>query len=151
MTALRLIFGIAFALLITLPRAGAEDKIWSAVLLASNVAQPKAPPAELDAVCKRLRNLLGYNQVEIIGSATAKIDDMAEVQLAPTSHFSMDVKARRSSAKEARGGYLLNLQLFHDKQQLVDTEAKIAPESPLFIRGPMHARGQILFVVLVQP
>ncbi len=65
--------------------------------------------------------------------------------------FAHELDDAVADLKEARGGYLLNLELFHDKQQLVETEAKIAPESPLFIRGPLHARGQILFVVLVKP
>ncbi len=133
------------------PHAMAEDKIWSAVLLASNSKQPKAPPAPLGPVCKRLRNLLGYNQFEILGSTTNTIGDDVERWLVPTEHFWLNVKARQASAKEARGGYLLNLELFQDKRSLVETEAKLAPDSPLFIRGPLHARGQILVVLLVQP
>ena len=32
-----------------------------------------------------------------------------------------------------------------------ETEAKLAPDSPLFIRGPLHARGLILIVLQVKP
>ncbi len=151
MTALRLAFCLFVALIFAAPRARAEDKIWSAVLVASNSANPKPPPPQLEAVNARIKKIFGYNQFEILGSRTETIDDDVERWLVPTDHFWLNVKARHASAKEARGGYLLNLELFHDKRSLVETEAKLAPDSPLFIRGPLHARGQILVVLLVQP
>jgi hypothetical protein len=129
----------------------AADKIWSAVVIASNAATPQQAPTQLAPVFERLKRVFGYNQFEILGSTTMSIDDQVERWLVPTEHFWVNVKARRASAKEARGGYLLNLELFHDKRPLVETEAKLAPDSPLVIRGPLHARGQILIVLQVQP
>ncbi|MDB6153828.1 MAG: hypothetical protein JWL90_2281 [Chthoniobacteraceae bacterium] len=140
-----------FLILLASVSARAEDKIWSAVVIASNVGTPREAPAQLLPVINRLKRVFGYNQFEILGSTTTTIDDQVERWLIPTEHFWLNVKARHASAKEARGGYLLNLQLFHDKRQLVETEAKLAPDSPLFIRGPLHARGQILIVLQVQP
>ncbi|MES2568847.1 MAG: hypothetical protein V4710_02190 [Verrucomicrobiota bacterium] len=140
------------ALLLSGVAAGrAEDKIWSAVIVASNRSNPREAPQQLLPVFNRLKRVFGYNQFEILGSTTTAIDDQVERWLVPTERFWLNVKARRASAKEARGGYLLNLQLFQDKRQLVETEAKLAPESPLFIRGPLHASGQILIVLQVQP
>jgi hypothetical protein len=129
----------------------AQDTIWGAVLLASNAAQPSETPPELRGLAERLGRIFGYNQWVVLGSSTEKIDDQVERMLIPTKHFSLNVKARRASSKEARGGYLLNLTLFQDKRQIVDTYAKLAPESPLFIRGPMHARGQLVIALKVQP
>ena len=131
--------------------ARAEDKIWSAVILASNSPTPKAAPGPLAEVYARLSRVFKYNQFEILGSTTETVDEKVERWLVPTEHFWLSLKARQASAKEARGGYIVNLVLFHDKRQLVETEAKLAPNSPLFIRGPMHARGQILIVIQVQP
>jgi hypothetical protein len=143
---------LAFALLLALaPLASAVDKIWSAVLVANNVAQPKPVPAELKPVAARLQRVFGYNQFEIIGTASAELEDGADRSLMPTKNFWLNLKARHASIKEARGGYLLNLQLHQDKRALVDTVALIAPESPLFFRGPLHARGQVLIVLQVQP
>ena len=133
------------------PENRGPDKIWSAVVIATNVSEPTASPVALRPVSERLRRVLGYNQFEILGSATSEIDDRVERWLVPTKHFWLNVKARRTKSKEARGGYLLNLQLFHDRRPLVETEAKLAPDSPLIIRGPLHARGQILIVLQVQP
>jgi hypothetical protein len=131
--------------------AQAADKIWSAVVLSSNVDTPKETPGSLRSVSERLKRVLGYNQLEILGSSVKEIDEQVECWLVPTPHFSLKVKARRANAKAARGGYLLNLHLFHDKRQLLESEAMLAPDSPLFIRGPLHARGQLLIVLQVQP
>ena len=138
-------------ILILAATAHAEDRLWSAVVIANNVAQPKEPPAELKPVLARLKRVFGYNQFEIIGTDVKPVGDGTERALTPTPNFWMNLKARHASVKEARGGYLLNLELYQDKRALVDTVAMIAPESPLFFRGPMHARGQILIVLQVLP
>jgi hypothetical protein len=144
-----LLFAIGLAL--TTSRVSGGDKIWSAVIIASNAEKPKESPTPLRPVSERLKRLLGYSQLEILGSCTEEIDDCVEKWLLPTRQFSLKVKARRSNAVAARGGYLINLQLFQEKRQLVETEAMLAPDSPLFIRGPLHARGQILIVLQVKP
>jgi hypothetical protein len=33
---------------------------------------------------------------------------------------------------------------------VVDTEVKLAPGSPLFIRGPLYGKGQIIIALRVQ-
>ena len=142
---------VASATFLAAPAARAQDRIWSAVLIASNERQPKEAPAQLRTVSGRFKRVIGYNQLELLGSTTTTIDEKEERWLVPSENFWMSIRARRAAAKEARGGYLLNLQLFHDKRQLIETEAKLAPDSPLFIRGPMHARGQLFFVLQVQP
>ena len=133
------------------PAARADDKVWSAVLYASNASSPKEPPEELKPIAGRLKRVFGYNQYEIIGSDDAQLTDGGEFQLKPTKMFWMNVKARRASIKEARGGYLFSVQLYQEKRALVDTVALFAPDSPLFFRGPLHGKGQILIVLQVIP
>jgi hypothetical protein len=128
----------------------ATDKIWSALVVATNAATPKEPPSELREFASRLKRVFGYNQFELAGSALELIDEQTENWLVPSQLFSLSLKARRSASKEARGGYLLNLQLFQDKRPLVDTEAKLAPGSPLFIRGPQYGKGQLIIVLQIQ-
>ena len=48
--------------------ASAEDRLWTAVVIANNVAQPKEPPAELKPIVARLKRVFGCNQFEIIGT-----------------------------------------------------------------------------------
>lgn len=128
----------------------AGDKIWSAVLLATNVAKPKPAPAELKPVAARLQRVFGYNQFEIVGSAAAAVTDDTNLSLTPTKTFWLNLQARRASSPDARGGYLLNLLLYQNERPLVDTVAVIAPASPLFFRGPLSARGQVIVVLQVQ-
>ncbi len=127
------------------------NTIWSALVLATNVSTPKRPPAELQACAPRLQRVFGYNQFEIIGSASNELGDRAESWLVPSESFWFGLKARRAVSKEARGGYLLSLQLFQNKRPLLETEVKLAPGSPLFIRGPQYGKGQLIIVLQVQP
>jgi hypothetical protein len=129
--------------------ASAADRIWSAVIIANNSANPKAAPAQLKPVAARLQRVFGYNQFEIIGSDSAEIEDGAEKTLNPTKTFWLNLKARRASLKEARGGFLLNLQLYQEKRAIVDTVMLLAPNSPLFFRGPNSSRGQVIIVLQV--
>ena len=144
-------FALIFVLALSLrTAASAGDKIWTAVVLATNAASPKEPPKELRECLPKLKRVFGYNQFEIVGSASDKIEDGSELRLTPTQSFWIQAKARRATSKEARGGYLLSLQFYNEKRQLVDTEARLAPGSPLFIRGPEYGKGQIVFALMIE-
>jgi hypothetical protein len=65
--------------------------------------------------------------------------------LVPTKNFWLCAKAHHSG----QSSYILDLQIFQDKRLLVQTEAKLGANSPLLIRGPMHARGQLIIVLKV--
>ena len=130
----------------TVLHAQAEDRIWSAIIVANNVEQPKPPTPELAQIAEKVRRVFGYNQVELIGSATKDIDDedQCERWLVPSQNFWLNVRAKRAEA-----AYLLKVSLFHDKRTLVETEVKLQTNTPFLIRGPMHARGQIVVALLV--
>lgn len=140
---------LTFLFLIVSPRAEAGDKIWSAVLLARNVNKPKAVPVELQGVAPRLKRVFGYNEFELVGTDTADLADGSEQDLKPSKIFWVSFRARSASIKEARGGYLLNLKLNQGKTALVDTVTLLAPDSPIFFRGPLHGSGQVLIVLQV--
>lgn len=140
MNALRLL-AVLFAFTIA---AHADEKVWSAVILASDPPRgekPKAPPAEIAAYSAKLTKVFGYEQFEIIGSATKAMDNQAERWLVPSQNFWVGAFAQRAAT-----GYLLKLEFFHDKRKIVETQAKLGPGTPLFIRGPVHARGQLIVV-----
>ena len=127
----------------------APDRIWSGVILATNPEVPKPIPKELREYEASLKRMFGYDQFVIVGTATEPIDEESEHWLLPVHSFSLEFNARHSTSKEARGGYLLNIQIFQDKRQLVAAEAKLAPSSPLFIRGPECGKGQIIIILQV--
>lgn len=126
----------------------AEDKVWSAVILASNAKKgehPKVPPSEIAPYVPKLGKFFGCDQFEILGSATKAMDGQVERWLVPMQNFWLGAKATRQTS-----GYLLDLEFFHDKRRILETTATLGPRSPLFIRGPMCARGQLIMVFEVR-
>ena len=137
------------AALFTAASAVADDQVWSAVVLASNPAKgarPKPVPGELAPFAPKLAKLFGYEQFEILGSAVKSLDGHTERWLVPTQNFWVGANALREN-----GSFRLHLEFFHDKRRLIETEARLGRGSPLFIRGPQHARGQLLVVFEIRP
>ncbi len=129
--------------------AQADDKVWCGVILASNPKKGddvKPAPVEIAPYVKNLQKVFDFKQFEIIGSATKEMDNQTERWLVPTQNFWVGAHATRQP-----DGYQLNLQFYHDKRCLVETNAKLGVGSPLFVRGPMHVRGQIILVFEVRP
>ena len=127
----------------------AQEKVWSAVVLASNARkgqQPAPVPAELAPFAAKLAKFFSCDQFEILGSATKVMDGRSERWLVPTQNFWVGARTTREG-----GGYRLNMEFYHDKRRLLETEAMLGPKSPLFIRGPMHVRGQIIVVFEIKP
>lgn len=141
-----LVFALTLAL-VAPAQSQAEERIWSAIVLASKTEKPKTAPAELTRLAPRIERFFGYNQVELIGSTTKEIDESSEKWLVPSPHFWMGVKSRKPAGEKL---YTLQISLVHDKRPILDTQAKLAADSPLIIRGPMHASGQVLIVLQVQ-
>lgn len=126
-----------------------QEKVWSAVVLASNAKKGERPVEvvpELAPYVAKLSKFFGYDQFEVLGSATKTIEGASERWLVPTQNFWVGAKATREGGK-----YRLNMEFFHDKRRLLQTEAMLGPKSPIFIRGPMHARGQLIVVFEVKP
>lgn len=125
------------------------QKVWSAVILASNRKKGERPlpaPPELEAFVPKLSSFFGYDQFEVLGSAMKVMDEQVERWLVPTQNFWLCARANQEA-----GTYRLKMELFHDKRRLLNAEAMLGPKSPLFIRGPMHPRGQVIIVFEVIP
>lgn len=131
-----------------LPRAvpAAEPSVWTGLVLATNVPHPKEAPLELRKFKTKLEKVFGYNQVELIGQHTELMDDPSEHWLIPSKSFSLRVDSRIAE----KSCYLMKLELFEDAQMLTHFEAKLGRQSPLFIRGPLYASGQLIFILLVK-
>ncbi len=127
--------------------AQADEHIWTALVLATQAEKPKAAAPELTKLSPKIERFFGFNQLEVIGSATKTIDEETEHWLVPTPNFWLGAKAKRTGESK----YLLNLSLYQDKRCLVQTQARLAANSPLIIRGPVHERGQLLIIFEVQP
>ncbi|MEA3188426.1 MAG: hypothetical protein QOD99_2256 [Chthoniobacter sp.] len=136
------------AALILLPCSiwATDPAVWSAVILATNEEKPKEMPAELRMFKQKLQNVFGYNQFELIGQHTEPMDDPSERWLIPSKNFSVRV----GSKSEQKNGYAMNLELFEDQRMLARFDAHLGAQSPLFIRGPMYAGGQVIILMMVK-
>jgi hypothetical protein len=136
-------------LVITMTAAAASqaaETVWSGLVIAENVMQPQPAPSELIRIEGLLKKFFGYNQFQVIGQSQKILKTGQEDWLATSKFFGLHVDARG----ETRGGYVLNLKLYKEKELLLETEAKLSKRSPLVIKGPQVGGGQLLLVLVVQ-
>jgi hypothetical protein len=127
--------------------ARAADSVWSGLVMANNVAQPEPIPPEIKRIEETLKALFGYNQFKVIGQSQKTLKTGEEDwMVASSKYFSLKVDSKGATP----AGYLLDLQLFQEKQMLLETEAKLSKRSPLIIRGPQVGDGQLLLLLVVQ-
>ena len=135
--------------------AGAADspspppapRIWSGVVLATNGPHPGQAPERLRKYAGKLKNIFGYNQYELIGESSARMDDPNERWLVPSKDFSLSV---RNQAVPGSRHPPTKISLFQGKHRLAEFETNLSAERPLFIRGPFYAGGQLVIVVHVR-
>ena len=136
------------ALLVLMMGADAADAahlVWSGLVIAQNVEKPQPAPAELSRLETTLKELFGYNQFEVIGQSRKTLKTGEEDWLAASKYFALHVDAH--GADDA--GYVLKLQLWQEKELLLETDTKLSRESPLVIKGPQVGGGQLLLVLAI--
>src|SRR6201981_3358001 len=128
------------------PASQATETVWSGLVIAENVTQPQPIPSELTRIEELLKRFFGYNQFQVIGQSQKILKTGQEDWLATSKFFGLHVDARG----ETRGGYVLNLKLYKEKELLLETDTKLSKRSPLVIKGPQVGGGQLLLVLVVQ-
>jgi hypothetical protein len=121
-------------------------KVWSGLVVATNSAKPRPAPAQVHPLDRTLQRTFGYNQFDVIGQSSKALQNGQSSWLAVSKHFSLHVDPRGVSSD----GYRVNLQLFQDRQLLLETDATLSKNSPLVIRGPQIGAGQLLLLLVVQ-
>jgi len=139
-----LVLGLLFSG--TTPLDAKDTELWGAVLLATNQGSGGPLPGELRPCQKQLSKVFGYSMFKVLGESTREFSDAGEQWLIPGNRFS--VRAFVEPGKDA--SYQVAIQLFRDKKELVETVAKLGPRSPLFIRGPLYANGQLIVAIMVR-
>ncbi len=124
----------------------ASEKVWSGLVVATNVAKPHPPPPDMHPFSRTLKRTFGYNQFELIGQSRKLLHSGEENWMAKSKHFSLHVDARGAM----HDGYRLKLDLFQDRQLLLETDATLTKSSPLVIKGPQIGAGQLLLLLVVQ-
>jgi hypothetical protein len=120
--------------------------VWSGLVVAENVEQPSAIPPELSRIEQTLKDLFGYNQFQVIGQSRNTLKSGEEDWLAVSKFFSLHVDPQGNR----ESGYAVNLQLYKEKEMLLETNAKLSKESPLVIKGPLIGKGQLLLVMIAE-
>src|ERR1041385_2076093 len=129
-----------------LPALQGPETVWSGLVMAENIKQPKPIPSELTRIEGLLKKFFGYNQFQVIGQSQKTLKTGQEDWLATSKFFGLHVDARG----ETPVGYVLNLKLYKEKEVLLETDTKLSKRSPLVIKGPQVGGGQLLLVLVVQ-
>jgi hypothetical protein len=126
--------------------AAAGDRIWSALALAT-VEAPAAPvPRALSGVAPTINEIFGYNSLYLLGEKKRDLFDGSEEWLIPSKQFFFKIQC----LSQELTFYLVRIELYREKNLLLTTEAKLAKEAPLYIRGPQWGRGLLIFVLEVR-
>ncbi|HEU0208304.1 MAG TPA: hypothetical protein VFQ78_04930 [Candidatus Udaeobacter sp.] len=144
--ALSLIIIVAALIVGAASESQAAETVWSGLVIAENVAQPQPVPPELTRIEASLKRFFGYNQFQVIGQSQKIIRTGQEDWLATSKFFGLHVDAHG----ENKGGYVLNLKLYKQKELLLETDAKLSKRSPLVMKGPQIGKGQLLLILIVQ-
>jgi hypothetical protein len=131
--------------LCTLAAQAADNQLWGALLLGTNRPPATPAPAELVPYQKRLSQIFGYTSFQVLGKSTHSFTADSEQWLIPGKTFSVHSIVQPTSD----ANFQVDLQLFQDKKELVQTVAKLGPGSPLFIRGPLYGEGQLIIAIMV--
>ena len=131
---------------IATPGLRGAESVWSGLVIAENIAQPKPIPSELTRIEGSLKKFFGYNQFQVIGQSQKRLKTGQEDWLATSKFFALHVDARGENDL----GYVLNLKLYKEKELLLETDAKLSKRSPLVIKGPQVGNGQLLLVLIVE-
>ncbi len=139
--------GILGVLLFALaPASRGMDTIWSGIVLGTNVAPARELSPEIARLHGQLKDVFGYNQFRLLREHTELMDSPVERWLLPGKFFSL----RITSARKMDLGYRVHLKIFQQKTMLAETEANLGLRSPVFIRGPLFGRGQLIFILSVR-
>ena len=120
--------------------------LWAGLVYASNEATPAPVPDRLSEFGDKLKSVFGYNQLQLVSERREALNDSTERTLPLGKKFRLF--ATRKSVKD--GKTLFDLRLFQEDRLLVQTQAKLGLQSPLFLRGPLCDKGQLIIVLQVE-
>jgi hypothetical protein len=139
-----LFFAILFGFL-TLPAQAAET-FWACLIYASDAGQGNSLPQRLSGYDARMSSAFGYSRFCLMAQRQTPLQAQKEAGLV----FSDDLKIVLTSLTGVSDGkYLIKLLFVEGEQPVIETQARVSRDSPLFIRGPNWRDGQIIIVVMV--
>lgn len=130
-------------LLAALPAQAAGDRIWSALVLATRETPPKPVPPALTEAAPVLKKVFGYDTFYLMGQKKRDITADVETWLVPSKELFFKV----TLLKQEKTHYLVRIELYQEKKLLLSTEARLARDAPLYIRGPQWGKGQLILLL----
>ncbi len=124
----------------------ADDRIWSALVLATNEKPPRPVPEKLAAFAPTIREVFGYHSLYLVGEKRSPIGWGDEIWLVPTKEFFFQVCVMARDETH----YHVQLELFRGKEPLLSTKARLARGAPLYFRGPQWGNGQLVLLVEIR-
>lgn len=137
---------VAALLLMSAAGLQAGDRIWSALVLANNEKPARPVPANLADFAPTIRKVFGYNSLYLLGDKKRDLVSGEEEWLVPSKEFFFKVQVMAQKATY----YELRIELFRGEKLLVTSDARLAKDAPLYIRGPQWGGGQLVFLLEVQ-
>jgi hypothetical protein len=119
------------------------DGVWSALVLAANENPPSPVPAELEPYATELRSIFGFNSFYLMGAGAKKIRKGGEEWIVPTRKVFMKIRCLDRND----GRYRLQIELYVKKRMVANSEVKLSPGTPLYVRGPGYGRGRLVFIL----
>jgi hypothetical protein len=117
--------------------------LWSGLIYATNPLHPAQASDRLRTYVAKLKHIFGYNQYDLVGESSQRLDGLNERWLIPSKDFYMSVQPRQ----EPGDHYPATVTLFQARRKVVEFETHLSPDSPLFIRGPLYGGGQLFMVI----
>jgi len=141
----RLLLAAALAM-VSAVAVQASDDIWSALVLATSETPPADVPQPLKTFSPTIKKVFGFNSLYLLGQKKRALDNGSDQWLVPSKDFFFQVTCLAQEPTH----YHLRIALFRGKELLLTTEAKLARDAPLFIRGPQWGKGQLILLLEVR-
>jgi hypothetical protein len=124
----------------------AAESFWGCLIYASNAGARNELPDRLNGYDMRMSGAFGYSRFSTIAQRQTALQAQKEAGLV----FSDDLKIMLTGLTGSSDGkYLIKLLFVEGKEPVMETQARVSRDSPLFIRGPSWRDGQIIIVVMV--
>jgi hypothetical protein len=115
-------------------------------VLATREKPPAPVPRKLESFESALSRVFGYNSFYLLGDKKEEIKTGTEEWLVPSKRIFMNVTVLETLP----AGYRMEINLYDGKELLVNTEARLARDAPLYIRGPQWGNGQLIAILEVR-
>jgi hypothetical protein len=127
-------------------RAPAAENFWGCLIYASNAGPRNDLPDRLNGYNARMSSAFGYSHFCLVAQRQTALQAQKETGLV----FSDDLKIVLTSLTGGSDGkYLIKLLFVEGAEPVMETQARVTRDSPIFIRGPNWRDGQIIIVVMV--